>query len=60
MTLRSETCGTRLSAYGLLTASPSGEAMVTRKRGFGRVPLSLFHNRPALWNTSIGPIAVEA
>jgi hypothetical protein len=44
---------------GLVTGSPSSEAMVTRKRGSGASPFNVFHSTPALWNTSIGPMAVE-
>ena len=41
------------------TARPSTDAVVTRKRGAGRVPARKFHSVPAWRKTSIGPIAVE-
>ena len=58
--LRMETFGSSRSEYGLVTCSPSNEATVTRKRGSGASPFKAFHSKPALWNTSIGPMAVEA
>jgi hypothetical protein len=51
-----DTCGSNCTEYGLVTALPSSEATVTRKRGS---PFNRFQSLPALWNTSIGPMALE-
>ncbi len=52
-------CGVRPSEQRLCTIFPSIEATRTLKRGSSFSPCSRFHSRPAEWNTSIGPIAVE-
>src|SRR5262247_525385 len=41
------------------TRRPSTDAVVTRKRASGRVPVREFHSTPAWRNTSIGAMAVE-
>jgi hypothetical protein len=54
-----DACGSNCTEYGLVTALPSSEATVTRKRGSAGSPFNRFQSLPALWNTSIGPMAVE-
>jgi len=58
--LEMEAWGTSWTEYGLVTGLPSNEAEVTRKRGVGDSPCNTLQRKPALWNTSIGPSAVEA
>src|SRR4051812_2508547 len=51
--------GCSLSGPSHCTARPSTEAVVTRKRGSARLPVSWFHKLPAFRKTSTGPTAVE-
>jgi hypothetical protein len=52
--------GSSRRLYALSTGSPRIDAVRTRNRGSTGCPCSVFHSRPAAWNTSSGPIVVDA